>query len=74
MSYPLNKPLPAGTYQWKLTLTGPGVRQPLYGEYRVQPGVTRTGIEILEELRVMGASRVGIPIHSAGVDDFTLHN
>lgn len=79
MSYPTNKPLPPGTYQWRLHITGPRANGrpgcwPCHGDYHVVPGDPRTSVEVLEELRVVCARHVGIPIRTAQAFNFELHN
>jgi hypothetical protein len=70
----MNKPLPPGIYRWTLTVRKAGNgRWPCNGTYNVAPGDTRTGVDVLEEMRVYCARQIGIPIHSAQASDFTLH-
>ncbi|WP_333759188.1 hypothetical protein [Streptomyces sp. ISBFB 2968] len=74
MSYPMNRPLPPGTYRWTLTMLKPGNgRWPCNGTYSIAPGDTRTGVDVLEEMRIYCARQIGIPLHSAQASDFTLH-
>lgn len=74
MPYPMNAPLPAGAYRWQLTLRDPysGRRWPCNGTYSIAPGDGRTGADVLEEVRIDCARKIGIHIHSAQASDFTL--